>query len=64
MTVVMKAFQYGESTVVLETGEITRAAPMGPLNGIPERHTAADAPMSAGISGSMSGSNDSTVAMT
>ena len=41
----------------------TRAAPIGPLNGIPEQATAADAPTMAGMSGSMSGSTEITVAM-
>ena len=41
----------------------TRAAPRGPLNGIPASATAAEAPIMAGISGSTSGSRDITVAM-
>jgi hypothetical protein len=36
---------------------------MGPLKGMPEMARAAEAPSSAGMSGSISGSRDSTVTM-
>jgi hypothetical protein len=38
----------------------TRAAPTGPLNGRPDTASAADAPISAGMSAGMSGFTDST----
>jgi hypothetical protein len=38
----------------------TRAAPIGPLNGIPDSASAAEAPIIAGMSESISGSTDST----
>jgi hypothetical protein len=41
----------------------TRAAPIGPANGTPAIVAAAEAPIIAGTSGSMSGSTDRTVAM-
>ena len=40
----------------------TRAAPIGPLNGMPESASAAEAPIIAGMSGSTSGLTDTTVA--
>ena len=42
----------------------TRAAPTGPSNGRPDTASAADAPTSAGMSGSISGSSESTRAIT
>jgi len=41
----------------------TRAAAIGPSNGTPESASAAEAPIIAGMSGSISGSTDITVAM-
>jgi len=41
-----------------------RAAPTGPLNGTPEMASAAEAPIMAGMSASISGLLDSTVSTT
>ena len=68
MAKVTKQFQYGAHTVILETGEIARQADgavMVSVDGtVADRQIAAEAPISAGMSASISGFIDITVATT